>query len=337
MKKNLLGKTGINVTCLGFGGIPIQRLTQQDATDIIVELKNQGINFIDTAIGYTVSETYIGNALKVVGRENFYIATKAMGYTYDSMKTYIEQSLKQLDVDYIDIYQIHNLSKPEQYEAVFSENGAMKALYEAKEKGLIKHIGVTSHSASMLDKLLDLEVFDTIQFPYNIVEQHGTDLFKKAISKNVGTICMKPMAGGALEDTNLALKYIFGSGLLSVAIPGMDSVEQVRENAEIAKKDFNLNESDLEKIEIIRKELGNDFCRRCGYCLPCPSGIDIPSMFLFEGYYTRYNLNDWAKDRYSTVKIKPDACVKCGICEEKCPYDLPIREKLVSVLKHLEN
>ncbi len=333
MKKNVLGKTGLQVTCLGFGGIPIQRLTEQEAIDVVKELKNQGINFIDTAIGYTVSEGYIGKALKEVGRENFYIATKAMGYTYDTMKAFIEQSLKQLDVDYIDLYQIHNVSKQEQFDNVISENGAFKALLEAKEKGLIKHIGVTSHNISMVEKFLEYDIIETIQFPFNVVEQQAVEVFKKAKEKNVGVLAMKPLAGGAIEDGELALKYIFNSGLVTVAIPGMDSVEQVKKNASVANNLTSLSEEDNIKVEEIRKVLGNDFCRRCGYCLPCPQKIDIPTMFLFEGYITRYNLKDWAKGRYAASAVKADACVKCGICETRCPYNLPIRSKLEDVVK----
>ena len=336
MKKNILGKTGLEVTCLGFGGIPIQRLTEQEAIDVIKELKNQGINFIDTAIGYTVSEGYIGKALKEVGRESFYIATKAMGYTYDTMKAYIEQSLRQLDVDYIDLYQIHNVSKQEQFDSVISENGAFKALLEAKEKGLIKHIGVTSHNISMVEKFLEYDIIETIQFPFNVVEQQAVEVFKKAKEKNVGVLAMKPLAGGAIQDGEIALKYIFNSGLVTVAIPGMDSVEQVIKNSSVANNLTPLTEVDNNKIEGIRKVLGNDFCRRCGYCLPCPQKIDIPSMFLFEGYITRYNLKDWAKGRYDTLAIKADSCVKCGLCETKCPYNLPIRKKLEDVIKAFE-
>jgi predicted aldo/keto reductase-like oxidoreductase len=333
MRKNILGKTGIEVSCLGFGGIPIQRLTENEAVEIIKELKNHGINFIDTAIGYTVSEGYIGKALKELGRDSFYIATKAMGYTYDTMKAFIEQSLRQLGVDYIDLYQIHNVSKQEQFDNVISENGAFKALVEAKEKGLIKHIGVTSHNITMLEKFLDYDIVETIQFPFNIVEQQAVKVFEKAKEKNVAVISMKPLAGGALQDAELALKYIFNSGLVTIAIPGMDNIDQVRENAKVANNISPLTEEDNKKIEDIREELGNDFCRRCGYCAPCPQKIDIPSMFLFEGYVTRYNLKDWASGRYDTLAVKADACVKCGICETRCPYNLPIRKKLETVVE----
>lgn len=336
MLKSVLGKTGLSVTKIGFGGIPIQRLSQQQATEVIKELKNEGVNFIDTAMGYTVSQTYIGNALKEVGRDNFYIATKAMGYTYESMKDYINQSLKELDVDYIDLYQIHNCSKQEQYDNVVSENGALKALKEAKEKGLIKHIGVTSHDVTMIDKFLDLEEIETIQFPFNIVEQQAVDVFKKAKDRNVGIIAMKPLAGGAITNGKLALKYILSTGIVDIAIPGMDSVKQVKQNVLVANKIEKLTDDDLDNIKRIRDELGNDFCRRCGYCLPCPQGINIPGMFLFEGYATRYNLKDWAMSRYKSLDIKADACVKCGLCETKCPYNLPIRKKLENVVRVMQ-
>lgn len=333
MKKNILGQTNLEVSCLGFGGIPIQRLTENEAIEIVKELKNQGINFIDTAIGYTVSEEYIGKALKEVGRDSFYIATKAMGYTYDTMKAFIEQSLRQLDVEYIDLYQIHNVRTEEQFDNVVSEDGALKALIEAKEKGLIKHIGITSHNIALLERFLDYDVVETIQYPFNIVEQQAVKVFEKAKERNVAVIAMKPLAGGAIQDAELALKYIFNSGLVTIAIPGMDSVEQVKQNSAVANNLSTLTEDDNKKIDTIRKELGNDFCRRCGYCLPCPQKIDIPTMFIFEGYITRYKLKDWAIDRYNSLPVKADACVKCGICETRCPYNLHIRNKLEKVVE----
>lgn len=328
MKKRLLGKTGMQVSVIGFGGIPIQRLSQEEATCIILECKNQGINFIDTARGYTVSEEYIGNALKAAGRENFYLATKAMSYTYESMKESIETSLKTMDVDYIDLYQIHNVSKKEQLESVFSEHGALKALIEAKEKGIIKHIGITGHITEILQKAIECDEFETVQFPFNPVESQGAELFTKAIEKGMGTIAMKPIAGGAFSKPELSLKYIINSGLITIAIPGMDSVTQVVKNASIGTLESQLTENEKNEISEEVKSLGNNFCRRCGYCMPCPEGIDIPNVFLFEGYVTRYDLAEFGKKRYESLAVKADACVRCRKCEQKCPYSLPIVEKL---------
>ncbi len=328
MRTKLLGNTGMEVSVVGFGGIPIQRVTQEEATKIILECKNRGINFIDTARAYTVSEEYIGNALKEAGRENFYVATKAMGYTYDEMKKSIKLSLETMDIDYIDLYQIHNISKMEQLEMVLSSNGALKALVEAKEEGLIKHIGITGHICEILTKALNCEEFETIQFPFNPVESQGIELFKKALDRGLGTIAMKPIAGGALSKPELSLRYILNSDLITVAIPGMDSVEQVIKNSSTGVSKSELTEEEVEELNQEVKDLGNDFCRRCGYCKPCPEGIDIPNVFIFEGYATRYNLVEFGKERYNSMIIKADSCVRCGKCESKCPYNLPIIKKL---------
>lgn len=328
----LLGNTGMKIKRVGFGGIPIQRISQKDTNDVINELDKQGINFIDTARGYTVSEEYIGNSLEG-RREKFFIATKSMSRSYESMKNDIEISLRNLKSDYIDLYQIHNL-KSEEYEDIFNEDKAYRALLEAKSEGKIKHIGITSHSLETIEKVVEDDKFETIQFPYNIVEDQADEVFKKANKKGIGIIVMKPLAGGALDDATLAIKYILSKSYIDVAIPGMDSVEQVRQNTDVLEN-LKLTQEDNEKIEEIRKSLGNRFCRRCEYCLPCPVGVNIPANFLLEGYYTRYNLKDWAVQRYEATQGKASECINCGLCETKCPYDLPIRDMLKDVANKL--
>jgi len=337
MRKALLGNTGMEVSVIGLGGIPIQRVSQDEATRIILEAKNKGINFIDTAQAYTISEQYIGNALKEAGRENFYIATKSMSYDYESMKAAIERSLNTMQLNYIDLFQVHNVSRQEQMDSTFSENGALKALVEAKEKGLIKHIGITGHIREILMQAIEHEEFETVQFPFNPVESQGTELFKKALKKGMGTIAMKPMAGGAFTKQKLSLKYIMNSGLINVAIPGMDSVEQVIENASVGENTEPLTEKEHKELNREIEILGNDFCRRCGYCKPCPEGIDIPSVFLFEGYVTRYNLPEYGKSKYEALPVKATSCVRCRKCEKKCPYNLPIVDKLKHAVETFGN
>jgi predicted aldo/keto reductase-like oxidoreductase len=337
MRKTLLGRTGMEVSVIGFGGIPIQRVSQEEATKIIIEARNKGINFIDTAQAYTISEQYIGNALKEAGRENFYIATKAMSYDYESMKAAIEKSLKTMGLDYIDLFQVHNVSKQEQLDLTLSENGALKALVEAKEKGLVKHIGITGHIREILMQAIEHDEFETIQFPFNPVESQGTELFTKSLEKGLGTIAMKPMAGGAFTKQKLSLKYIINSNLINVAIPGMDSIEQVVENASVGESSATLTEEEYEELNKEVEILGNDFCRRCGYCKPCPEGIDIPNVFLFEGYVTRYNLPEYGKSKYEALPVKATACVRCRKCERKCPYNLPIVNKLKHAVETFGN
>lgn len=337
MRKTLLGRTGMEVSVIGFGGIPIQRVSQEEAIRIIIEARNRGINFIDTAQAYTISEQYIGNALKEAGRENFYIATKSMSYDYESMKEAIEKSLKTMELDYIDLFQVHNVSKQEQLDLTLSENGALRALVEAKEKGIVKHIGITGHIREILMQAIEHDEFETIQFPFNPVESQGTELFTRALGKGIGTIAMKPMAGGAFTKQKLSLKYIINSNLINVAIPGMDSIEQVCENASVGEYSEPLTEEEQEELNKEVEVLGNDFCRRCGYCKPCPEGIDIPNVFLFEGYVTRYNLPEYGKSKYEALPVKATACVRCRKCERKCPYNLPIVNKLKHAVETFGN
>mgnify|MGYP001056011820 CR=1 FL=1 len=333
MKKALLGNTGMEVSVIGLGGIPIQRVNEEDAINIILECKKQGINFIDTARGYTVSEEYIGKGLKAAGRENFYIATKAMSYDYDSMKKSIDESLNTMDIDYIDLYQIHSVGTKQQLETALSENGALKALIEAKAQGLIKHIGITGHVREILIEAIDNNEFETVQFPFNPVEPQGTELFLKAKQKGMGTIAMKPIAGGAFEHPLLSLKYILNSGLITIAIPGMDSIKHVIENAQVGIKAESLTEEEEQIINSEVESLGTEFCRRCGYCKPCPEGIDIPNVFTYENYVLKYNMPEYGKLKYDQLKVKPDECVRCRKCERKCPYNLPIVEKLKHAVK----
>ena len=207
----------------------------------------------------------------------------------------------------------------------------------AKEAGKIKHIGITSHGLETVEKAVESGKFETIQFPYNIVENQADEVFKKAHEKGVGTIVMKPLAGGAIDDGTLAMKYILSREYIDVAIPGMDTPEQVKENTAVLEN-FELTEEDNVKITKIKSELGTNFCRRCEYCLPCPQGVIIPQNFLLEGYYTRYGLQDWAIDRYKALGEDQRAsnCVECGACESKCPYELPIIEMLKNVVNTLE-
>ncbi|MBQ6631649.1 MAG: aldo/keto reductase [Romboutsia sp.] len=329
----LLGKTNMDVNRVGFGGIPIQRITQEETNKVIDELVNNKINFIDTARAYTISEEYIGNAIEG-RREKFFIATKSMSRDYESMKEDIEISLKNLKTDYIDLYQLHNV-KLEEYKTIFEDNKAYKALVDAQKDGKIKYIGITSHSLETIEKAIEDEKFSTIQFPYNIIEDQADEAFKKANEKGIGTIVMKPLAGGAIDDAKLAIKYILSKNYIDVVIPGMENIEQVKENVSVLK-DINITKEDEEKIIEIRSSMGKKFCRRCEYCMPCPLNINIPQNFLLEGYYTRYNLKQWAKDRYLSLEVKASECVECGLCETKCPYELPIRDMLKNVASKLD-
>ena len=326
MEYTTLGKTGLKISRMGFGGIPIQRISAEGTKGLMTQLMEAGINYIDTARGYTVSEEYLGYGLEGI-RDHFVIATKSMARTKEAMASDIETSLKNLRTDYIDLYQVHNPSM-EQLDTVVGENGALEALLEAKTAGKIGHIGITSHSTEVFERALGYDWVETIMFPYNIVENQGEALIKKCKEKNIGFIAMKPLAGGAIENGTLALRYVCSNPAVTVVIPGMAEPEELEENIRACSDGSPFTEEEKAQIEEIRHQLGTNFCRRCNYCAPCTVGIGIPSVFLFAGYLERYNLADWAKDRYKSLAVKASACVKCGKCETRCPYHLPIRKML---------
>ena len=326
-----LGKTGLKAAQVSFGGIPIQRSDAANTKAVVDKLEQYGMNYIDTARGYTVSEEYLGAALEG-RRDKFILATKSMARDKESMAKDIDISLKNLRTDYIDVYQIHNLLEAE-IDKVFGEGGAWEALKEAKAAGKIGHLGVTAHNVDALKKMIELhgDKIETVMFPYNIVEIHGHEVLKKAKEMGIGTIAMKPMAGGNLDDWNLALRFIAASGVIDISIPGMGSPEEADRNAEAAEHFSPLTQEELAECDRIRKELGNEFCRRCNYCAPCPNGISIPNCFLMANYARKYGLADWAKARYDAMQYHAGSCVQCGACEKRCPYNLPIRDMLTKV------
>lgn len=321
-----LGNTGLKISRLGFGGIPIQRVDAAAAAPLLEAVRAGGINYIDSARGYTVSESLIGAAIEG-HREEFVLATKSMARDRDSMAADIETSLQNFRTDHIDLYQIHNPSL-EQLEQVCAPGGALEALQAAKADGKIGHLGLTAHSPGVFARGLELDWVETIMFPYNIVETQGTELIEKARAKGVGFICMKPLAGGAIEDAPLALRFVLSNPGVTVVIPGMYRPDEVAQNIAAAGTASPLTAEEREKAEQIRRALGTNFCRRCGYCAPCTAGIGIPNVFTLHGYLRRYGLEAWARDRYGAMPAKAGSCVECGACEERCPYQLPIRQML---------
>ena len=329
MEYRTLGRTGLQIAKLGFGGIPIQKVDAKVTRQLVEAMAEKGINYLDTARGYTVSEEYLGEALEGL-RDKFILATKSMNRTKEGMAADIEISLKNLRTDYIDVYQVHNPTV-EQLEQVIAPGGALEALIEAKEAGKIGHIGLTGHSIEIFEKALELPWVETFMFPYNVVETQGEELMKKCTEKNIGFIVMKPLAGGAIEDADLALRFICANPDVSVVIPGMFDVKEIEQNLAACENEAPLSEEELAKIQEIRNRLGSNFCRRCNYCQPCAAGINISGAFLFQGYLDRYGLADWARGRYAAMPKKASDCIECGVCETRCPYNLPIRKMLKEV------
>ena len=328
------GRTGLRVSRLGFGGIPVQRIDEPGTRAMLKAAHEAGINYIDTARAYTVSEEWIGQALEELGlRDEFILATKCRALTKAEMEAELAASLKNLRTDHIDLYQFHNPS-PENLDKILAPGGAMEALLEAKAKGVVGHIGITAHLSQTFEKALKVDEIETIMFPYNIVETQAESLIAQAAKKNVGFICMKPLAGGAIEDATSALRFVCANLDVTVVIPGMAEPKELAQNLEAVSNSEPLTDEEKAIFQKIRSQLGTQFCRRCNYCQPCSVGINISVLFSFDGYLQRYGLADWAKSRYAGQEKKASDCIGCGACEQRCPYQLPIRKMLRKVAEH---
>ncbi|MCD6379401.1 aldo/keto reductase [bacterium] len=332
MKKRQLGNTDIMACPVGFGGIPIQKLSFKEAEKVLLHAIGVGINFFDTARSYTDSEKKIGQVLKP-HRDKIYLATKAMSRDFRGMTLELETSLRDLQTDTIDLYQLHSVGTEEILERVIGPRGALEALVKARQAGKVRWIGITGHSRPVLLRAVKTGLFDTVQFPFNPIEDEWEqDVMPAAKDNGMGIIGMKPVAGGALRNVSASIRFTLSRGV-DVSIPGMDSREEVDENALAGETPKKITEEELEKLEEEKELWGGKFCRRCGYCMPCPEGLDIPFLLLIEAYYSRYGLKDWALSRLRKLEKKYDACIACGECLKKCPYELPIPDLMKKAAK----
>ena len=336
MRQIILGKTGIKTKSIGFGGIPVQRVNEDEAVNTVVEAVKLGVNYFDSARGYTVSESFIGKALKQIGREKVVLASKAPPVDYDGFESEVKKSLDAFDTSYIDLYQLHNVKTFKEIDLAFSEKGAYKAFEKLKKEGKVLHFGITAHKREVLEYAIEKygEKIETIMFPYNIVENQGVEMFRQAKKAGIGTIAMKPLGGGNIDDISLALRYVLQNDFIDIAIPGMGNIDECR--ADTSFSDLPLTDEEKAKCEQIKNELGNDFCRRCSYCAPCTAGIDIPGIFTLQVYLKKYGLGDWAKSRYAAMKKTAADCIECGECEKRCPYNLDIIKRMREIKEIFE-
>jgi len=336
MKTVRLGKTGLEVSRVGFGGIPIQRLTEDEAIKVVQRCLDLGITFFDTANGYTTSEERIGKAI-AGRREQVVIATKTTARDRATAQEHLELSLKRLNTDTIDLWQFHNVSTFEALEQVLGPNGAMEAAQEALQAGKIRHIGITSHSMDVALKTVTSDQFETIQFPFNFVtHEPAKELVPLTQEHALGFIAMKPMAGGLLENANLAIKYLLQFDTV-VPDPGIEKIEEIEEIVDIVSGPWELTPHERQELEHIRAEVGTRFCRRCEYCQPCPEGVRISMIMNLRSFWKRFPAEDFITGWIAEAVESARDCVQCGECEEKCPYRLPIREMLVENIEFYES
>jgi len=326
MRLRELGTTGLRISVVGFGGIPIIRLPFDEAVAVLRHAVDQGITFFDTAHVYMDSEEKMGRAFAGI-RDRLVIASKTQQRKAKEAMAELELTLTRLGTDHIDLYQPHQVSKPEELDALLGPDGAMEALFRAREQGKIRHIGITSHSLAMARKLVATGLFATIQFPYNIVETEAAqNLFPEATAAGMGILGMKPFAGGMIDDGDLALRFLRRHPDL-IVLPGCDTVAQVDQAVAVFEAEPVWTTVDQAKAEDYRQELGSRFCRRCGYCQPCPHGVSITSAMMYKVVAKRMSP---AKAVTFSGQVMETArqCVACGECETRCPYTLPIPDML---------
>jgi predicted aldo/keto reductase-like oxidoreductase len=336
MRRIRLGKTSIEANQLGFGGIPIQRVDEAQAVETVAHALEKGIDFIDTARAYTTSETRIGKALKQVGKK-VALATKSFNRTSDGVRKDVEKSLHELQTDYINIYQCHGVKTLEEYQNVIAKGGALEGLLQAKEEGIIGHIGITSHSLDLLERVIDDGLFETIMVCFSLLEPKACEtVIPKAVEKGVGVIAMKPFSGGVIDNPAIALKFTLSwSDVLVLA--GVESKDLVDENWHVFQGDYELSHDEKTEIEKIRKEYDKKFCRRCDYCQPCTEGIRIQYVLGIESMIKRMGVNALKSSMLASVISDAQKCTECRECVPRCPYDLPIPELIKEKLQWLES
>ena len=312
-----LGKTGITVNKNGFGALPIQRVQAEDACKILRKAYKGGINYFDTARFYTDSEEKIGKALSDV-RDKIIISTKTMRTEVEGFWRELNTSLSLLKTDYIDIYQFHNppfCPKPN------DGSGLYEAMLEAKERGLIRHIGITSHKLAIAEEAVKSGLYETLQFPFSYLASEKEEALVKLCEEyDVGFICMKALAGGLITRSDVA--YAFLADYPVAPIWGIQRECELDEFLSYNNNPPSMNEEFKEYIEKERKELYGEFCRGCGYCMPCPVGIEIHSCarmsLMLRRAPTAMSLTPESQEKMKKI----EDCINCGKCKSKCPYGL---------------
>lgn len=323
VEKVRLGRTNLVVTRLGFGGIPIQRLDEEEAVSVVRAVIEMGVDLLDTSRAYTNSERRIGLALRQADRPVI-LSSKSLTRTNQIYGDVLE-SLRQLGVKKIQMYHLHNVSSAEDYDKVMAPGGAYEGLKRAQAEGLIDHIGMTGHNLALLEKVIRDGQVDVIMACYSFLEPAAAEkVFPLAMARDVGILTMKAFSGGVIEEAGPALRFVFSQPGIAPVL-GCEVLEKAQENWRIFKEGRSLTEEDQERIQAIRKEMERQFCRRCDYCQPCAEGVNIQfavglkAILKRNGSRAAYE-SDWLKE----VIEKARRCSECGTCLSRCPYQLPI-------------
>lgn len=323
-KSITLGSTGITTPQNAFGALPIQRDDFETAAAILRRAYEGGMTFFDTARAYSDSEEKIGLALSGV-RDNIYIATKTMARNTEDMKIQLDTSLNNMKTDHVDIYQFHCAGN------VFAPgdgSGMYELMEDFKRQGMIKHIGITAHKIGIAEEAVDSGLYETLQFPLSYLSgEREIALVKRCEEHNMGFIAMKGLAGGLINNSKMA--FAFMSQFDNVLpIWGIQKMSELEEWLSYMDEAPVLDEEIKAMIAADKKELDGEFCRGCGYCMPCPKGIQINNCARMSLMLRRAPSKNWLNEQWQTEMAKIPECINCGACKSKCPYELNTPELL---------
>lgn len=361
LPKRKLGKMGVETSIIGIGCFHLIERSEEEAVNLLNFIIDEGVNYVDVAPSYGDAELKVGKVMKR-RRGEVFLATKTHDRTKKGTTALLEQSLKRLQTDHIDLLQLHGVSSWEDLGLIFEPFGALAAVEEAKRKGLVRFIGISSHRPDILFKAIKLYDFDSILVWVNYLDRFNypiifEEILPYARKKGIAIIAMKAVGDGLLRNSaRMAIRFALTHA--DVAVLGMNTMAQARLDIETARRFKPMTKEEEEEWFRVAPELGNFVCRQCGKCLPCPVGIDIPKVFLVEGAFDRqvmdgvdrgeeenkwrytlahwYGNERWAKMLYENLTVKPDACTKCGLCEQRCPYKIPVMQRIENIAKKIE-
>ena len=328
MEKIRLGRTGLLVSRTSFGALPIQRISRTEAAALVRRAFDAGVNYFDTANAYTDSEEKLGEALHDV-RDQVVISTKSGGKDKKTVLSHIEQSLRSLQTDYIDLFQFHN---PAQLPDPEDPDGPFAAAREMQQKGYIRHIGITNHRLKVAREAVDSGLYETLQFPFcYLAAQSEVDLVRHCQETDTGFIAMKGLSGGLLNNARAC--YAFMRQYPNVVpIWGIQHEWELDQWLELDRRDPGMTPELEEVIRRDRAELAGNFCRSCGYCLPCAVGIDIPQAARMSALLRRSPYKPYMSDEWHAKMHQIENCIHCNACKSRCPYELDIPALLEKML-----
>ena len=329
MRKIRLGKTELMVTSTAMGCLPVQRCDEDYAVRLLRAAFEGGINYFDTANAYTDSEKKIGLALSDV-RDQIIISTKSAARDKAGVLAHIENSLRMMKTDYIDLFQFHQVTEvPDPNDP----NGAYAGALEAKERGWIRHIGVTSHRVNIAEDCIASGLFETLQFPFSYISsERDLALAQKCKEADMGYIAMKGLAGGMLNNARACHAFMKSYDNV-VPIWGIQKLEELEQWLALAEEDPDLDEELSAFIRQERQELSGSFCRSCGYCMPCPAGIEIFNCARMNMLLRRSPWQQYMTDTWREKMEKINDCIGCHSCSSRCPYQLDTPNLLKYMLK----